>query len=96
MPALPTVAAIAGIISCFQSAASLFTAVNSRKEATKRHEEVQAQRAEDRAAERASKALTLGRFDIQHEYDRGFARLGPRFATGDGMSQTPILRSFSV
>lgn len=86
MPVLPTVAAIAGIISCFQSAASLFTAVNSRKEASRRHAELQAQRAEEKGIERASKALTLGKSDVQYEYDRGFLKLGSRFATGDGKS----------
>jgi hypothetical protein len=84
MPLLPTAAAIAGIIGCFQSAAGLFTAIHSRKEATQRHQEIQAQRAEDKAAERASKALIVGKSNVQHEYDRSFARVGPRFATGDG------------
>lgn len=81
---LPTVAAIAGIISTFQSAASLFTAIRSRKEATKRHHEIQSQRAEDKAAEQASKALIVGESDVKHEYDRGYARLGTSFSTGDG------------
>lgn len=85
MPLLPTVASICGIISCFQSAASLFTAVNSRKEATKRHKEVQDEKAEAKANEKASKAITKGKSDVQHEYDQSVARIGPQFANGDRM-----------
>lgn len=83
MPLLPTIASICGIISCFQSAGSLFTAVNSRKEATKRHKQIQEEKEEAKAAEKASKALTLGKSDVQHEYDRNYARMGPQFANGD-------------
>lgn len=87
MPFLPAAAAVAGIISCFQSAASLFTAYKSRREATKRHDQIQGQRKEDKS-EAAEKSLESGPKHVQSEYDQRLALVGRSFAHGDGQSST--------
>ncbi|SMQ51584.1 unnamed protein product [Zymoseptoria tritici ST99CH_3D7] len=90
MPFLPAAAAVAGIISCFQSAASLFTAYKSRREATKRHDQIQGQRKEDKS-EAAEKSLESGPKHVQSEYDQRLALVGRSFAHGDDTGRMQLM-----
>jgi hypothetical protein len=66
-----------GIITVITQAMSWFK--NWRKERRERKENAR--------NKRLKKSLVICRTDIQREFDRCFARLGQRFAVGDGKLQ---------
>lgn len=78
MPVLETIAAVAAIVGCFQAASSFYQTRKGRKEAKKRAEN----------DESVEKSLSLGRIRSQDEYNRDFARLGRKFAVGDGRTHS--------
>nr|OQO24327.1 hypothetical protein B0A51_07177 [Rachicladosporium sp. CCFEE 5018] len=87
MPAevLLTAAAVAGIVSLFQGSAALYNSWESRREAQQRSEADAARQGE------TENSLALGRTRVQGEYDRHFARMGPRFARGDDIGRLQLM-----
>jgi hypothetical protein len=74
MSGLEVVGIVCAIISAFTGAAALVKKRKAKKE-------------KKAAQEALEKSLELGPFSVQGEYDHGFARLGQRFAKGDGKSR---------
>lgn len=76
---------VTGIIGAFASTASYLQERKKRK----------AEKAKGKKQEmkRLQIALESAQPQIQHEYDVNFARIGPRFAAGDGVSR-PIQYSY--
>ena len=70
MSGLEVVGLVCAIVSAFTGAAELIRRRKAKK--TKN------------AKEAVEKSLALGPPTVRGEYDHGFARLGPRFAKGDG------------
>ena len=81
MPVLETIAAVATIVGVFQTAAGLYHHWKARIEAADRARNETRVIARDRDTQNS---LALGSQQIQEEYNRAFARLGVRFAIGDG------------
>ena len=75
MSGVEVVAAVAGIVSAFQASVTLYPLWRDRRMGRRRLLENQI----------LENSLSQGAFAVQTEYDRGFARLGERFAVGDGM-----------
>ena len=76
MSGIEVVALVAGIVSAYTGAATLFRKWRSdRKE---RRQQLQ--------NERLDQSLVQGRTDVQGRYDNDFRRLGVVFARGDGSS----------
>jgi len=73
MAGLEIVAAITGIVSAFNGSITLY-----RSWRDKRRERRNAQNQD------LERSLSLGRTTVQQEYNVHFARLGQRFAIGDG------------
>jgi hypothetical protein len=75
MSGLEVLALVAGITSAFTGTAS-FLAERKKRRAEKA-------RAKAEQLERLQTAVIAAPPQIQNEYDRDFARIGPKFATGD-------------
>jgi hypothetical protein len=72
MSGLEVVGLVCAIVSAFTGAAALIR----KRKAKKEKQAVQ---------EALEQSLALGPPSVRGEYDHGFARLGPRFARGDGV-----------
>lgn len=75
MSGLEVVALVAGIVSAFSGTASCL-AERKRRKAEKHQQRKQ-------ELKTLRNAVILAPSQIQQEYDRDFARIGPRFAVGD-------------
>ena len=84
MSGIEVVALVAGIVSAFAGAGSLFS--NWRRDRKERQKQEKNQQLEQ--------ALVKGSSDVQRTYDDDFRRLGPMFARGDGM--TSSISAFSL
>ena len=76
MSGLEVAALVAGIISAYTGAATLYRKWRSDRQA--RRQQLQ--------NERLDQSLVQGRADVQARYDNDFRRLGAIFARGDGTS----------
>ena len=79
MSGIEVVALVAGIVSAFTGAGSLFRSWRRDRKERQRQEKNQ----------HLEQALVKGSSDVQKTYDDDFRRLGPMFARGDGMA-SPI------
>ena len=86
MSGLEVVALVAGIVSAFAGSASLFREWREKRKERKS----QAQNAN------LQRSLTSGGSQVQGEYDQDFARLGRRFAVGDGPLQALVYSSYKL
>ena len=84
MSGLEVVALVAGIVSAFTGAGTLFR--NWRRDRKERRKQEKNQRLEQ--------TLVKGSSDVQTTYNDDFRRLGPMFARGDGM--TPPISTSSL
>ena len=75
MSGLEVIAAVTGIISAFTASVKMFQDWREKKKQRKR---------DSQNAELALSLASGGRA-VQQEYDQHFARLGRRFAMGDGI-----------
>jgi hypothetical protein len=76
MPGLKVIGLVAGIVSAFASAASLYRDWREQKR----------NRMAESANLRLYRLVTASGLRVQEEYDRDFGRLGQVFARGDGNS----------
>ena len=83
MSGLEVVALVVGIVSAFSGTASFLRELKKKKKDESSHKSVRIQRLQ--------KAVELAPPEIQQEYDNDFARIGRRFAVGDG--EVPILQA---
>jgi hypothetical protein len=74
MSGLEVVAAITGIVGAFNGSVTLYRSWRDAKRERREKEENR----------RLERSLTVGSTTVQQEYDTHFARLGQRFAIGDG------------
>jgi hypothetical protein len=81
MSGIEVVGLVCAIISAFTRAAALLKKRKAKKEEPKRQRD---------AVERS---LAIGPPTVRGEYDRDFARLGTRFARGDGAYIVPFVPS---
>ena len=79
MSGIEVVALVAGIVSAFTGAGTLFRSWRRDRKERQRQEKNQ----------HLEQALVKGSSDVQKTYDDDFRRLGPMFARGDGMA-SPI------
>jgi Flp pilus assembly protein TadB len=80
MYGLEVFALVVGIVSAFSGTAS-FLADRKKRKAEKA-------RAKAEQLEKLQIAVVRALSQIQHEYDRDFPRIGPKFAAGDRKSST--------
>jgi hypothetical protein len=78
MSGLEVVALVVGIVSAFSGTASFLRELKKKRKDKSAHKSERIQRLQ--------KALCLAPPEIQQEYDQDFARIGRRFAVGDGES----------
>ena len=74
MSGLEVVAAVAGIVGAYAASASVYYAWRNKRQA----------RITNTQNQGLEVSLTTGKTAVQREYDEHFARLGRRFAVGDG------------
>jgi hypothetical protein len=87
MSGLEVVAAVTGIISAFNGSLTIYRDWREKKR----------ERKENARNQNLELSLIRGSNSIQEEYDRDFARLGRRFAVGDGKAPylCPLLYGFA-
>jgi len=78
MSGLKVVGIVAGIVSAFAAAVKLFNDWKEKKQERKEHE----------GNVTLSVSFVSGSDDIQNEYDQYFAKVGRKYAIGDGRSKT--------
>jgi hypothetical protein len=83
MSGLEVIAAVTAIIEVFNSSATLF-----REWSQKRRE-----RREHRENRKLEQSLIVGSSSVRNEYDPDFARLGRKFAVGEGNTYFQIFGS---
>ena len=76
MSGLEVVALVVGIVSAFSGTASFLRELKKKRKDESSHKSVRIQGLQ--------KAVELAPPEIQQEYDHDFARIGQRFAVGDG------------
>jgi preprotein translocase subunit SecA len=76
MSGIEIVAGVAAIVTAFNGSVKLY---RSWKEKRK-------ERLEAKENQNLEQSLTIGGTTVQREYDSHFAKLGPKFAVGDGKS----------
>jgi hypothetical protein len=74
MPVLEVVAAVAGIVSAFNGSVNLYRSWRDKKRERRLNSQNQ----------NLETSLVAGSTTVRNEYNAHFARLGQRFAAGDG------------